>query len=52
MTGDAALVCAGCGRELEACAFCESEECGEATCYRCLVIDLGETLAQPHEHGG
>ena len=52
MTPEPVLVCAGCERALEACAFCDSEDCGEATCYRCMIVDLKETLTQPHDHGG
>jgi hypothetical protein len=52
MASEAVLVCKGCDRQLEVCAFCEAEDCGDATCYRCLVADLGETVAHPHEHGG
>lgn len=52
MASEATLVCGGCGREVEACAFCDSEGCGDATCYRCLVVDLKETLPHPHGHGG
>jgi hypothetical protein len=45
-------VCAGCDREVEVCAFCETDDCGEATCYRCMIVELGETVLSPHEHGG
>ncbi len=52
MASDQVLVCRGCDREIELCAFCDSEGCEEAVCYRCLIVDLGETVAQPHGHGG
>jgi hypothetical protein len=52
MASEAAIVCLGCDREIEACAFCDSEGCGEAMCYRCVLEELGETASQPHEHGG
>jgi hypothetical protein len=52
MTAERVLVCAGCDRELEVCAFCETEDCAEATCYRCLIVELREFLPHPHEHGG
>jgi hypothetical protein len=46
------LTCTRCGATVERCAFCERDECAEAICYRCLRLALGESLAQPHEHGG
>jgi hypothetical protein len=36
------LACKGCGREVECCAFCDSEECGETICYRCVLYELDE----------
>jgi hypothetical protein len=48
----AGVACAGCDRPLETCAFCEQEGCPSPSCYGCLVVDLRESLAQPHEHGG
>ena len=47
-----AIVCRGCDRTMEVCSFCENEGCGEAVCYRCLIVDLGETIVEPHGHGG
>jgi hypothetical protein len=44
-------VCSGCGREIEACGFC-GEPCGHELCYRCVLFDLKESVAQPHGHGG
>jgi hypothetical protein len=52
MTADPQVVCRGCDRQIEACAFCETEECAEAICYRCLTVELGETVVTPHTHGG
>jgi hypothetical protein len=46
------LACTSCGVVLEVCAFCERERCPEAICYRCLRNALGESLAEPHTHGG
>lgn len=46
------LVCTSCGVALEVCAFCERDRCPEAICYRCLRKALGESLAEPHAHGG
>ena len=47
-----ALLCSECNRSLEWCSFCDSAECRAAVCYRCLVIALGESVGQPHQHGG
>ena len=52
MARDGAVICEGCARGIELCAFCDDAECGEAICYRCLILELGETIAQPHDHGG
>lgn len=46
------LSCERCGREIEACAFCERAECGACFCYRCLALELKERTPQPHGHGG
>lgn len=50
--GEQALVCDGCDRAIDMCSFCERDDCGEGTCYRCLIVDLGETITGPHDHGG
>jgi hypothetical protein len=50
-TESAVLVCTGCDREIEHCAFCD-ERCGHELCYRCVLYELKESLAQPHAHGG
>jgi len=44
--------CARCGRRIDVCAFCQDEACRAVICYRCLREALGESLAQPHAHGG
>jgi len=52
MEAETELVCEGCGRSVEACYFCDGEDCGDPICHRCLTVDLRETVAHPHEHGG
>jgi len=47
----AVLVCTGCDREIEGCAFCD-RACGRELCYRCVLYELKESVGQPHEHGG
>jgi hypothetical protein len=49
---DVILVCTRCGVAIELCGFCERAECPEAICARCLRIQLGESMDQPHAHGG
>ena len=44
--------CGDCDREIEVCFFCDEPVCGHALCYRCVVIDLREEVAEPHGHGG
>ena len=46
------VVCRGCGTVVEICAFCERGDCPETICYRCLRIELVQSLPQPHVHGG
>lgn len=46
------LMCTRCGIGIEICALCERENCPHAICYRCLRIELGQSLAHPHPHGG
>jgi hypothetical protein len=48
----AALNCGTCEVTLELCAFCERADCGHTICARCLRIELRESLAHPHAHGG
>jgi hypothetical protein len=52
MEAETKLVCEGCGRRVESCAFCDEGDCGDPICYRCLMVELRETVTQPHEHGG
>lgn len=44
--------CTRCGVEVERCAGCEEEHCDATICYACLRIQLGQSLAHPHQHGG
>ncbi len=48
----ALLRCMRCGRGIELCAFCERDDCGHVICYRCLRLELRQSIAQPHTHGG
>jgi len=48
----AGLTCMRCGVVVELCAFCERDDCRHTICYRCLRIQLGQSMAQPHLHGG
>jgi hypothetical protein len=44
------LECAGCGREVDYCAFCDDEDCGTCICYRCLLFELREARpVLPHD---
>jgi hypothetical protein len=45
-------VCTGCGKTIDACCFCDGEDCPCALCYMCVVVGLGESLRHPHDHGG
>ena len=40
-----ALVCTGCGREVQWCAFCDEDECDDAICFRCVLYELDEARA-------
>lgn len=51
-TEDRTVVCVACGREIEACYCCENAECGAAICARDVILRTGESIAQPHTHGG
>jgi hypothetical protein len=44
--------CGTCQRWIEVCAFCERVSCQHPTCHRCIRLALGESIAQPHPHGG
>ncbi len=48
----AALTCAGCGQTIERCELCDEPECPAAICYACTTHALGESIPQPHAHGG
>jgi protein-arginine kinase activator protein McsA len=50
--GPATLVCEHCGATLEDCAGCNREECDVATCYHCLIEQLGQAVVGVHAHGG
>lgn len=44
--------CTQCHVVIELCSFCEKEVCRDTICYRCLRIQLGQSMAHPHVHGG
>jgi hypothetical protein len=44
--------CQRCDVVVEACFFCEREECPDKLCYRCVRIALGQEVPEPHRHGG
>lgn len=46
------LACSECHSSIDFCAFCDETGCGVAVCYGCMIVALGETLPQPHGHGG
>ena len=46
-----AVVCRGCERDIELCSFCEDNDCGDPTCYRCVTVEtIAQTVtrAEPH----
>jgi hypothetical protein len=45
-------VCVVCGRDIEACACCQSDRCGDPICHRDLLFATKESIPQPHGHGG
>jgi hypothetical protein len=45
-------ICARCDKRLEYCCFCDRPDCREAVCYPCLAVDLKESMAVLHDHGG
>lgn len=47
-----ALTCTRCDVVVEVCAFCERVACRETICYRCLRIQLRQSMDHPHAHGG
>ncbi len=44
--------CCECDEHIECCVFCEEEGCSLLVCYTCLIVAMGESVPQPHEHGG
>jgi hypothetical protein len=53
MTGQITTsTCSTCDERIEACEFCQREECGSAVCYECLNEALGQGIHRPHDHGG
>lgn len=46
------IICSGCDREVEVCAFCERGDCEAPICFRCMIFELKEALPIPHGHGG
>jgi hypothetical protein len=34
--------CCDCDRDIDACAFCDGDDCGHAVCHLCLLVALGE----------
>lgn len=47
-----ALHCSQCNEPVAECELCDERECRQAICYGCITLALGETMAQPHAHGG
>ncbi len=39
------VVCSGCDRGIECCAFCDREDCVVAICERCVRLELREEVA-------
>lgn len=48
----AAEKCTKCGRLIEVCAGCDEPRCPAAICNDCLRIAMGQSMRQPHAHGG
>ena len=49
---DEHLVCGACGCDTDCCAFCDGEDCTNAICYGCVIIEVGQEIDHPHAHGG
>jgi hypothetical protein len=45
-------LCSQCEGVVEVCAVCEREDCPEPMCYRCLRVEVRQSLPHPHAHGG
>ncbi len=49
---DEPFPCTHCGELIECCELCDEPGCSAPTCYECLNVELGQSLSQPHVHGG
>jgi hypothetical protein len=45
-------ICTKCGRHTACCAVCERLDCEELLCYRCLRLEIRQSIPVLHEHGG
>ena len=46
------LRCSECDERIAECELCDEPDCRRAICYGCITLALGETMVQPHLHGG
>lgn len=46
------LPCSNCGRGTDECVFCQDPDCHRVICHSCLIVELGEAMREPHDHGG
>jgi hypothetical protein len=44
--------CTHCGELIECCELCDEPACSAPICYECSNVELGQSQAQPHVHGG
>jgi hypothetical protein len=44
--------CSRCGKPVDCCEFCDATDCRTPISYGCVRVALGQTLPQPHAHGG
>lgn len=51
-TPNVPVSCSHCNRSIEICECCEEPGCETAVCYGCLYVAVGQTVKQPHDHGG
>ena len=49
---DGSTRCSGCDKAIDLCACCEDETCESPICRDCLSIAVGQSMPQPHSHGG
>ena len=49
---EASTLCCGCGTVIEYCEVCGDEPCPQAVCLRCLSLAVGQSVPEPHTHGG